>query len=212
MDQNLTPTPVSGDVWMVPCYMNREGNTFQPICCPCEGESLKINIKKPWTEEEDQALENLVKILGKKSWASISKEINKLFHQSKTLRKGKQCRERYFNHINPFLKKGKWLKEEDQFILEMQTANGNKWSEIAKHLTGRNENQVKNRWKSLVNKRKVEMNEVKFKIETPVVVSPPTSFVGFHLDSGFSALADLMKAQYFTQCNDPTPPFHMYFV
>jgi hypothetical protein len=210
MDQKFTPTPVTGDMWMVPCYINREANTYQPICSPLESESLTINIKKPWSDEEDQALENLVKIQGKRAWAGICREINKLFHSSREVRKGKQCRERYFNHINPSLKKGQWLPEEDQFILEMQTSNGNKWSEIAKNLPGRNENQVKNRWKSLLNRKKGDIKEG-FKIETPVAVSPPTAFVGFKVDQNFSSLAEMMRIQYFSQCNEATPPFHLYF-
>lgn len=68
------------------------------------------------------------------------------------VKEAKHCRERWVNHLNPSLVKGNWSVEEDLIILETQYLQGNKWSEIAKKLTGRTENSVKNRWKS-VNKK-----------------------------------------------------------
>ena len=65
---------------MVPCYINREDNTFQPICNPLERETLKIDIKLPWSPEEDEALESLIKIQRTKNWALVAKEMNKIFH------------------------------------------------------------------------------------------------------------------------------------
>ena len=35
-------------------------------------------------------------------------------------RTGKQCRERYHNHLQPAVKKGEWSEEEDRLIIEMQ--------------------------------------------------------------------------------------------
>lgn len=34
-------------------------------------------------------------------------------------RVGKQCRERWHNHLDPTIKKEKWTKEEDETILRM---------------------------------------------------------------------------------------------
>lgn len=211
MDKQFTPISLSEDLWMVPCYMNREGNTYQPLFKPLEPNSLILNFRQPWTNEEDQTLDNLIKMQGKKAWALVAREINKIFHNGEDIRKGKQCRERYFNHINPQLKKGQWTADEDLYIIEMQAANGNKWSEIAKNLHGRNENQVKNRWKSLMNKQKLVEKSERCMVHTPIPISPPTSFVTYKIDPGFSALATIIQSQYFSQGNDPTPPFHLYF-
>lgn len=73
-------------------------------------------------------------------------------HQKREVRNGRQCRERWYNHVDPSLRKGEWTPEEDMYILEQQQLIGNKWSEIARGLNGRTENSVKNRWKSMVKK------------------------------------------------------------
>lgn len=212
MDKDLEPYLLSGDVWMIPCISNREGNIYQPIITPLNEskKSENLNIRQTWTVEEDKALENLTNLQGTRAWASISKEINKLFHNNKSFRKGKQCRERYFNHINPNLKKGDWTDAEDRCILDMQKLNGNKWSEIAKNLPGRNENQVKNRWKSLKSKKKEPVCESPVQ-PIPISISPATTFIQYKVDPGFSTMAELIQSRYYSQANDTTPPFHLYF-
>ena len=47
-------------------------------------------------------------------------------------RKGRQCRERWFNHLAPEVKKGDWTIEEDTLIVACVAELGTKWSEIAK--------------------------------------------------------------------------------
>lgn len=49
-------------------------------------------------------------------------------------------RERWNNHIDPRLKKGGWTETEDRIVLKLYQKMGTKWAEIARNLTGRNEN------------------------------------------------------------------------
>jgi hypothetical protein len=105
---------------------------------------------------EDQLIMELVARYGKRAWSMISSELNKAVHAGKPVRLSKQCRERWLNHLDPSLKKGGWSAQEDLFILERQLQLGNRWSEIARYLEGRNENAVKNRWNSMIKRAEKE--------------------------------------------------------
>ena len=111
---------------------------------------------KPWTFEEDQELRELIETYGLKHWSTIAKTLNSMYNNN--IRKGKHCRERWYNHLNPEINKGEWSFEEDILLLKQQKITGNKWSNISRLLTGRTENSVKNRWNSLIKNAKHDMN------------------------------------------------------
>ncbi|XP_062186401.1 transcription factor MYB124-like [Phragmites australis] len=104
-----------------------------------------------WSDEEDGVLRAQIAIHGTDNWTIIAAQF-----KDKTAR---QCRRRWYNYLNSECKKGGWSREEDMLLCEAQKVLGNRWTEIAKVVSGRTDNAVKNRFSTLC-KRRVKDEEL----------------------------------------------------
>lgn len=119
----------------------------------------KVRIRNLWTPTEDKILLDLTTNHGTTNWTLISEKIPN--------RSGKQCRERFHNHLCGDIEKGAWTDEEDKLLINLQKQYGNQWAKITKNLPGRTENAVKNHWWTAI-RRYNRMNTVQTSLASNV--------------------------------------------
>ncbi|WJX72978.1 hypothetical protein P8452_56807 [Trifolium repens] len=112
----------------------------------------KSQVKRgPWSPAEDLKLIAFVQKFGHENWRSLPK-------QAGLQRCGKSCRLRWINYLRPDLKRGNFTVEEEDTIIRLHKAFGNKWSKIASYLPGRTDNEIKNVWNTHLKKKLIVKN------------------------------------------------------
>ncbi|KAL5981548.1 hypothetical protein ACLOJK_015610 [Asimina triloba] len=132
-------------------------------CKKCEPQKSKYR-KGLWSPEEDQKLSGYVSRYGHACWSSVplkaGRSLSSLLFcivSATPTRRTHSCRLRWINYLRPGLKRGQFTPQEEETIISLHSVLGNKWSQIATHLTGRTDNEIKNHWNSYL-KKKVLIN------------------------------------------------------
>lgn len=105
-------------------------------------------VKGSWTRHEDEVIIQYVKENGTRNWRNLCSLLPG--------RIGKQCRERWRNHLDPSINHSPWTEEEDELLIKLHREYGNKWVKISSMMKDRSDNAIKNRWNSTLKKKEFE--------------------------------------------------------
>ncbi|XP_010441167.1 PREDICTED: transcription factor MYB24-like [Camelina sativa] len=136
--------------------------------------------KGPWTMEEDLILINCIANHGEGVWNSLAKSAG-------LKRTGKSCRLRWLNYLRPDVRRGNITAEEQLTIMELHSKWGNRWSKIAKHLPGRTDNEIKNFWRTKIQKYIIKNGE------TTTAGSQSSEIINHHATSTGQVLNDTQE-------------------
>ncbi|XP_078431919.1 MYB-like transcription factor EOBI [Wolffia australiana] len=139
------------------------------------GGSHEPEIRKgPWTIEEDLILMNYIANHGEGVW-------NNLARSAGLKRTGKSCRLRWLNYLRPDVRRGNITPEEQLLIMELHSRWGNRWSKIARQLPGRTDNEIKNFWRTRIQKKIKDDQRLEYPPSIPIsdpIAAHPTADEG----------------------------------
>jgi hypothetical protein len=116
--------------------------------------STSATVKVCWSAKEDNALRALVDVHG--AWRLVASGL--------VGRTGKQCRARWYNHLDPSINRGPWLVQEDELIRNLVALDGTCWADISRTLTSRGYNRtdmaIKNRYNTFISRQVVHTQKM----------------------------------------------------
>jgi hypothetical protein len=157
-----------------------------------------IKGKGSWTEDEDHILIEQVNILGRK-WSKVALALPG--------RIGKQCRERYTNHLDPSLRKGEWSLQEEKILIDAHAQLSNRWAEISKMLPGRSDNDIKNHWYSSLQRRQNAKDREAQTQRSGGSIFTPRSHMAPRVATAFSAMSGVDALQLMATAAVDSPRF-----
>ncbi|KAK5815286.1 hypothetical protein F5H01DRAFT_345438 [Linnemannia elongata] len=99
--------------------------------------------KDNWTAEEDTILKEAVRVLGEKNWLQVASCLEN--------RNSVQCMTRWSKSVNPAIRRGRWLSEEDGALRAAhEVYGGGRWAKIQQHVLGRTDIQCRERYMNVL--------------------------------------------------------------
>lgn len=130
----------------------------------CKKPIIKKRVRNLFTDDEDKRLKELIEEYGEDDWEIIAKNM-----KGRDIR---QCKERWKFYLSPDVNKNEWTEGDDKLLLELQGQFGNKWKLIANYFDGRNDLQIRNRFK-LLWRRKNGIRAIKNKMKNQAQTKNP---------------------------------------
>ncbi|KAG0284600.1 Myblike DNAbinding domain-containing protein [Linnemannia gamsii] len=108
-----------------------------------QSKMTRVVTKDNWTPEEDNILIEAVRVLGEKNWLQVAYCLDN--------RNSVQCMTRWSKSVNPAIRRGHWMDEEDGALrAAYEVYGGGKWSKIQLHVLGRTDIQCRERYMNVL--------------------------------------------------------------
>ena len=121
--------------------MNPSNTQSQQTAAP-KKEAKTQKKRRSFSIQEDCYLAQAVQKYGEKNWDKVATMV--------PTRNARQCKERWMSYLSPSLINGPWTKEEDDLLYKLCVTYGKHWTCLTKFFRGRSDNNLKNRWYSVL--------------------------------------------------------------
>ncbi|KAF9113018.1 Myb-like DNA-binding domain protein [Mortierella sp. AM989] len=147
----------------------------------------KVFSKALWTPEEDAILIEAVRLFGEQNWNQVSY----CFED----RSATQCSRHWAKSLNPVIRRGRWLKEEDGALrAAMEIYGETRWIKIQQHILGRTDVQCRERYVNVLSP------DVKSGPWTQEECEKLNALVQEHGEKKWALIASLMDGRTDNQC------------